>query len=129
VRILLDTHVLLDVLGETSMRLPVAMRALLNSPDAVRIVSVASLWEVAIKVRRNRLPVAVPLDGIPARIERINIRLLDVTAGHVVRDVEPVPPTADPFDRLLLAVAAAEGARLLTVDSKLVDHPLAWRPA
>lgn len=52
---------------------------------------------------------------------------LDVTTDHALVEVDPVPATRDPFDRLLLGVCAVEGMRLVTTDRVLQDHPLAWR--
>lgn len=127
-RLLLDTHVLLSALDEGSSRLPAAFDHALDDDQNNLIVSVASLWEIGIKVRQRKLRLRAPLDQLAGRTKGAGIRLIDVTADHALHEAMPVPPTKDPFDRLLLAVADLEGARLLTVDSKLVDHPLAWRP-
>ena len=42
-------------------------------------------------------------------------------------ELDPEPPTRDPFDRLLLAQCAVDNLRLVTVDRALAGHPLAWR--
>lgn len=48
--------------------------------------------------------------------------ILPITAQHALADVEPVPPTRDPFDRLLRAQCAVEGLSLLTLDGALRIH-------
>ena len=94
------------------------------------LISVASLWEIAIKARRGRLPLTIDLAFIPDQIRTApGLSLLDISSRHVLADTDPKPSTNDPFDRLLLAVAGVEDARLLTVDRELARHPLAWKPA
>jgi len=125
--LLLDTHVYLHVLGQTSTGMPRAVLEVLQSAGTLRIVSVASLWEIAIKARSGKLPISFPLQGLASRTEALGFRVLDIGPEHALTDVAPMPETADPFDRLLLAIAKVEGAALLTIDAKLRDHPLAWR--
>ena len=91
-------------------------------------VSVVSFWEIAIKVRQGKLALEEPLSHLEEAVQSWGCTVLPVIASHVVAEVEPWPPTNDPFDRLLLAICSVEGLRLVTRDRKLVDHPLAWRP-
>ncbi len=83
------------------------------------LVSVASLWEIAIKSARGRL--RVPED-FPSRILDAGIELLPVTANHAwsVRGGPAGLATADPFDRLILAQAMIEGLTLATRDRALL---------
>jgi len=124
-RLLLDTHVLIGVIGERSRTLTGGIRRLLEDPAAELHVSVASLWEIAIKSRLDKLTISVGLDALPDLIDSMAMELMPILAGHVLAAVEPEPPTRDPFDRLLLAQCQWEGLRLVTLDGALVDHPLA----
>ena len=128
-RLLLDTHIVLAVLGEGDAGLTARHRALLTQPEVLALVSVASLWEVAIKHRHGRLALTVPMDDLPERLRTLRMKLVPITVEHVLASYDPVPPTSDPFDRLLLAVTRVEAAALVTRDSRLREHPLAWRPA
>lgn len=129
-RLLLDTHVLLALLDKRYASLPAHVFDVLRHGASEILVSVASLWEITIKCRLGKLPLELPPGEIPGRIAHFDgMMLVDITPQHVIEDVIPLPDTRDPFDRLLLAVALIEDARLLTIDSKLVSHPLAWRPA
>lgn len=120
--VLLDTHVLLEMIG--------VGRAAEGPWGAESIyVSVASLWEIAIKVRQGKLDLPIPITQLQARLNALGWTVLGVEAPHVLAEVDPWPDTNDPFDRLLLAVCAVEALRLVTRDRKLLDHPLAWRPA
>lgn len=122
--LLLDSRVLLDLLDAAG---PAPGQELLASQAL--FLSVASLWEIAIKVRQGKLDTAVPLADLEEEVARFGCTLLPVTAAHAIAEVNPWPPTNDPFDRLLLAVCHVEGLRLVTRDAKLSFHPLAWRPA
>jgi PIN domain nuclease of toxin-antitoxin system len=127
VRLLLDTHLLVGLLKPGQSFRPEYKMALADERSEL-LVSVASLWEIAIKVRSGKLELDVPVAKLPAHIEAWNCRLLEIGAEHALVDLETWPETHDPFDRLLLAVAQVESCLLLTWDDKLRDHPLAWRP-
>jgi PIN domain nuclease of toxin-antitoxin system len=124
--ILLDSHIVLTALGLVDITLTPAMHREMTYRENV-YVSVASIWELAIKYRLGKLGLSVPPQLLADLLGRLNIEVLPVHARHAVADVGPEPATKDPFDRLLLGVCAAEGMKLLTIDRDLADHPLAWR--
>lgn len=123
-RLLLDTHIMLALPDDEVHRFGKRVETLLRDADSLH-VSVASLWEMAIKYRLGKLPLSAPLDVWPATLTRLGVDLIPVIANHVLADINPEPPTHDPFDRLLLAQCKIEGLRLVTVDRALVDHPYA----
>ena len=125
-RLLLDTSVLIALVEG---RLDARVRDALVSPDAALHVSVASLWEIAIKFRLGKLALEAPLAQLPELVENLGLVLLAIEASHVLVAVDPEPATRDPFDRLLLAQCAVENLHLVTIDRHLTAHPLAWRPA
>jgi PIN domain nuclease of toxin-antitoxin system len=124
--ILFDTHIVLDVLGEIQMDLPENIRQKMNSRTGV-FVSVTTIWEIAIKHRLGKLELSTPLEVLPEVIDGIGIEILPVLSGHTIAEIDPMPLTKDPFDRLLLGVCKSEGMKLLTIDKALVGHPLVWR--
>lgn len=91
-------------------------------------VSVASLWEISIKTQLGKLdiPVAPADTGNLART--LGFEVLPVLEAHAVAELWEAPPTNDPFDRLLLAVAQVERMKLVTLDRALMKHPLAYSP-
>lgn len=129
-RLLLDTHLLLWATYSAG-RLPPRARAMLLDPDHSFAVSVASIWEIAIKRARNRgapgdMP--VPADEALELAEAAGFTMLPVLPAHAVA-VERLTliDHADPFDRLLVAQAMTEPMHLLTHDRKLAaygDHIL-----
>lgn len=126
--VLLDTHILLSNLGLSDIVLPLSIRELLNQKTRV-CVSVATLWEFAIKHRLGKIGLSISLNEMPNVLGRMDIQLLPVEAAHVLADIGPEPGNKDPFDRLLLGVCAAENLKLVTIDRVLTNHPLAWREA
>lgn len=117
--LLLDTHVLLWAMaGDERMR-PAARRAIEDTANTV-YVSAASAWEIAIKagLGRVRIPPNVA-KWLPGELERSQFLPLPVTIPHAL-GVERLPRHHDdPFDRVLIAQAKAEGLTLVTHDRKL----------
>jgi PIN domain nuclease of toxin-antitoxin system len=126
-RLLLDTHfVLAGVNREMSRRYPLVDR-LVTEGIADCVVSVASLWEIAIKSRLGKLATDIPVAQIPDFLESSGITILSIDISHVITAAEPEPETRDPFDRLLLAQCQVEDLQLVTIDRALVGHRLAFR--
>lgn len=114
-RLLLDTQVALWWLT-ASPRLSKASRELMSaSPCAV---SVASIWEVALKHGLGKLPVS-PL-RFREEMRSAGAVILSVSDEHVLATADLAVTHRDPFDRLLLGVAHAEDLVLLTADYALI---------
>ncbi|PDT16139.1 PIN domain nuclease [Rhizobium sp. J15] len=126
-RVLLDTHMVIAIAQkQLTERFP-RVKQLLSDHAASGFVSVASLWEIAIKTRLGKLQPGLPLETIPIYLRETGLRILPVDVPHVITAADPEPETRDPFDRLLLAQCKVEGLQLATVDRLLVGHPLALR--
>ena len=128
-RLLLDTHIVIALIEDRISELGDPVRHQLLDTIADLACSVATLWEIAIKSRLGKLPLRIPLLQVPPVIEGYGIRLLGIEPAHVLAEIEPLPSTHDPFDRLLLNQCLVENMRLVTLDRALAAHPLAWRPA
>ncbi|MGH8802215.1 MAG: type II toxin-antitoxin system VapC family toxin [Casimicrobiaceae bacterium] len=114
-RLLLDTQVFLwSVMA--SRRLGKPTRDLILAADEV-YVSAASIWEIATKLRLERID-ASP-DELATAIEASGFHELPVKAHHAAAAAHLPAYHADPFDRLLLAQATTEPLRLLTADPTL----------
>lgn len=124
--LLLDSHIFLGLLEQGSVKLSGDHHAaiLLGAPNIY--VSIASLWELAIKHRLGQLDIAFRFADLPGKCRKIGLKLLPIKVGHVLAELRHEPSTKDPFDRLLLAQAQVENLRLMTNDRALVAHPLAW---
>ncbi|AYO81281.1 type II toxin-antitoxin system VapC family toxin [Methylobacterium brachiatum] len=126
-RLLLDSHILLAIALKRLDAVSPSIAQALARPNMDLAASAASLWEIAIKARLGKLDPGMPLGMLAEFFEAVGIGMLPITASHAVAAIEPMPPTRDPFDRMLLAQCLIEGRRLVTVDHALRDHPLAAR--
>ncbi len=125
--LLLDTHILLAIArSELADRYPVFSRVL-SGDDVRQSGSVASLWEIAIKVRIGKLDLGMEVAEFEKYLINSGVGWLSITPAHAASMVLPEPDTNDPFDRMLLAQCKVEGLRLVTIDRALVNHPLALR--
>ena len=128
-RLLLDTHIVLAELGQGSVSTPASIKRRLDDPGNQLRVSVATLWEIAIKFRLGKLKLSIKLQEFPDLLRLSRLYLVPIDERHALAEIFPDPPTRDPFDRLLLAQCEVEGFRLVTLDRALAGHPLALSPA
>jgi PIN domain nuclease of toxin-antitoxin system len=115
-KLLLDTHVWLWMLS-TPERLNDAAQVALADTGNELWLSVASAWEVAIKHARGKLPLSEPVPAlVQTTVEKLNVSVLPISLGHALASATLPPHHHDPFDRLLVAQARAEGLTLVTGD-------------
>ena len=119
-RLLLDTHIALWASYKVKA-LPSKAFTLLSAAQTEAFVSVASLWEIAIK--NAKYPGSFPpVSDIRAIFIQSGFRELPI-APEALSQVESLPTLhADPFDRLLIATAFAEPMQLLTADKRLAAY-------
>ncbi|MCK6512705.1 type II toxin-antitoxin system VapC family toxin [Myxococcota bacterium] len=126
-KLLLDTHAFLwFVSGDP--RLPLHARSLIEDMSNERFLSVASLWEMTIKVSMGKLAISASLtDLIRDHVWSNAIDLLTIEADHldVLRSLFFFHK--DPFDRLLIAQAIAERMTILSVDQCFKAYPVEVR--
>ena len=118
---LLDTHVLLWWFAGSD-RISDELRATLEG-SLVKYVSVASLWEIVIKIQAKKLDVS---DAFFAHVQASEYVVLPVTVEHVgVYGSLPLMHK-DPFDRMMIAQAMVERATLVSADKMMwaYDVPL-----
>lgn len=119
--LLLDTHILLWAAYNPD-RLSDKAKALISDTGNTLHFSVASLWEVAIKSSLGRADFSVDAAELRMGLVANDYNELPIESGHVLR-VPTLPNIhADPFDRILVAQAMAEGFVLLTHDSKVTAY-------
>ena len=119
--LLLDTHVLIWAAYDPA-RLSARARSLILDPANSLYFSVASIWEVAIKSSLGRTDFAVDPAELRMSLIANEYNEIQIEAAHVLRVATLPPLHADPFDRILLAQAMAEGFVLMTQDAKVIDY-------
>ena len=120
-KLLLDTHILLWA-AYTPDRLSAKAQAMIADPANSLYFSVASLWEVAIKSALGRPDFTVDAAELRLGLVANDYDELPIESAHVLRLPTLPPLHADPFDRILLAQAMAEGQVLLTADAKVLAY-------
>lgn len=117
-RLLLDTHIYLWLVGDDP-KLTSSARRLIRESDDV-FVSSASIWEIAIKVSLGKLSADVAT--LSAFVRNSGLSELAIRSSHAVQ-VRNLPLLhRDPFDRMLVAQAVYEGLQLLTADRNLTRY-------
>ena len=122
---LLDTHVLLWWLDDPS-QLSTDVREAIADPSQVVYVSAATAWEMGIKKALGRLDIP---DDLPAVLERDGTRSLPIPLRHGLAVADLPAHHADPFDRMMIAQAAAEDLVLVTRDPVIERYDIAWLKA
>jgi PIN domain nuclease of toxin-antitoxin system len=123
-RALLDTHSFLWFVT-ADKKLSTTAEGLISVGENELLLSVASVWEIAIKVNTGRLPIPEPLDTfIPGQLEKNRIALLPIALAHVVEAARLPLHHRDPFDRLLICQAIVESLPILSADSVFDDYPV-----
>jgi PIN domain nuclease of toxin-antitoxin system len=115
--LLLDTHAFLWFITNDP-RLSSQAQSLIQSPANRRWLSMASLWEMAIKVSLGKLTLAQPFDQfIPRQLQLNQIEVLAIELPHVAAVVAMPFHHRDPFDRLMAAQCQIEGLPIVSNDS------------
>ena len=122
-RLLLDTHALLWV-AEGGRRLRSETFDAINDLDNEVNVSAVSIWEIAIKLVSGKLPPAPDLEKAKEAVEKYGFVELHVTFRHAELAASLPLHHRDPFDRMLIAQAQAEGLTLVTDDSHIARYDI-----
>jgi PIN domain nuclease of toxin-antitoxin system len=114
--LLLDTHALLWFFWDDAQLSPRA-KNMIEDANNRKLVSIVSCWEIAIKVGLGKLDLGEPSRSfLPREIARNHFELLPVSLDHATLVEGLVAHHRDPFDRLLVAQAMAEGLPLVSAD-------------
>jgi PIN domain nuclease of toxin-antitoxin system len=126
-KLLLDTHAFLFAINPVE-QLPARIQTLIEDPQNERWVSTITLWEIAIKVQLKKLP--LPSDQIfyTNHLRLLQANLMQVETRHVFTLFDLPLHHRDPFDRMLIAQAKAEGLTVITRDRIFAayDVPVLW---
>jgi PIN domain nuclease of toxin-antitoxin system len=117
--VLLDTHSFLWFIAG-DVRLSAPAQALIEAPENDLFLSMASVWEIAIKYSLGKLTLAQPFgDVISAQIDANGINLLPLEVAHTVQVTALPFHHRDPFDRMIVAQALVENLPVISVDPAL----------
>ena len=118
---LIDTHTLLWIVGNNPKLSKKAKEIYLNPKNEI-CLSLASIWELSIKVGLKKLDLNLPLKAfVDIHIIGNNIQILKIKLNHIYQ-LEKLPlHHRDPFDRLIISQAIEENIPLIGID-KVFDN-------
>lgn len=123
-KLLLDTHALLWFLGNDP-QLSAPARQHIENPAHEKFVSVASLWEITIKLSLEKLKLPRPFGEVfPQQLEVNGFELLPISCAQLNGLVELPFHHRDPFDRLLAAQAIVDDLTIVTRDPEFTKYPV-----
>ncbi|HUJ06299.1 MAG TPA: type II toxin-antitoxin system VapC family toxin [Streptosporangiaceae bacterium] len=123
-RLLLDTHALLWWLADEGLN-PQAREAIAD-PDNLVAVSAASAWEISIKQALGKLTAP---DDLEQQLQAGGFTALPISIAHGIAAGRLPRHHEDPFDRVLIAQAMAEGMTIVTRDKRFDNYAVALLPA
>ncbi|GAB4580802.1 MAG: type II toxin-antitoxin system VapC family toxin [Anaerolineales bacterium] len=119
---LLDTHTFLWFIGGQT-KLSRKVKELIEEPENQPYISIASLWEMAIKTSLGKVSLDQPLETlIPEQMSVNGIALMGLSFDHVVQVGKLPFHHGDPFDRMLIAQAMVEKMPIASVDGAFDDY-------
>jgi PIN domain nuclease of toxin-antitoxin system len=121
VKFLLDTHALLWWLADDD-QLGGRAREVVADPANDILISMVSLWEIAVKVRIGKLQ--ADIEEIITAVQREGFTVLDVGMAHLVMLAGLPMHHRDPFDHLLIAQAMTEEATFMSEDRNATRYPV-----
>lgn len=120
-QILLDTHILIWFL-EGNNQLSVQRQKLLTDSQNEVFISIASLWELAIKISIGKIRLSKSLFQIIQQLAVEKIEILPILPPHVLL-VETLPfHHRDPFDRIIIAQSQVEKFELMSDDNEFAKY-------
>lgn len=123
-RYLLDTQAFIWLDSDPDKLSP-KVSALARDPQNVLFLSLASVWEMQIKLQLGKLTLPAPLIAMMRDQRKTNqIKLLHITLQHILA-LESLPYYhKDPFDRLIVAQSRITDIPLITTDTTLTQYPI-----
>ena len=117
---LIDTHAFLWFLLDDA-KLPPEVKDIIQRSEDLSI-SIASFWEMAIKAGKGKLILPASITEMMNDCEEFKIKIVPITSRHL-EIVQMLPDFhGDPFDRLILSQAMANGQTILSADEKFDQY-------
>lgn len=117
-RVLLDTHAFLWFAFDDE-RLSARAAEVISDASVEKVLSIASLWEIAVKTSLGKLELGTSLERfLTDEVEGRELEVLGIEHAHLVRVADLPFHHRDPFDRLLIAQAVSEGLSIMSIDPR-----------
>ena len=118
---LLDTHTFLWFINGDA-QLSKNAREAIGNPDAIKYISIASFWEVAIKVNLGKLSLDMPYNDLRQQVTDNGFEILPITFSHTAELISLDLHHRNPFDRIIIAQAKSERLILISKDGNFEKY-------
>lgn len=114
--LILDTHTFLWFL-EGNANLSAKARKAIEDPGNTKFISIASLWEIAIKLNLGKLTMSIKLSDLKLEILKNNFEILSLDFEHILQLSKLENKHKDPFDRIIISQAISEKCAVISRDT------------
>jgi len=121
-RLLLDTHIFISLINEDHNLDQSTINSIIHFENE-KFISIASLWEIIIKLNIGKLIVTRNLEEMYEVISNFGISVLNIQKQHFDEYLALPLIHRDPFDRLIIAQALADKLTLITDDQYIINYP------
>jgi len=118
---LLDTHTFLWFING-DIQLSQKAKIAIDNPIASKYVSIASLWEIAIKLSKGKLELTRPFGALKQQMELNGFELLPISFEHTLELCSLAHHHSDPFDRIIIAQAITEKFIAISKDKNFIKY-------
>jgi len=122
---IIDTHVLLWSMFEPH-KLSQTVKKILTNKNINRFMSIASMWEIAIKHRIGKLPLSMEMSDYFSVVKSANIGLYSINQHHIEAYSSLPLNHRDPFDGIIIATALSEQMTIITADENIQKYEVPW---
>ena len=120
-KLLLDTQAFIWFV-ENDKNLPFHLKNVIEQPQNTIIISIASLWEMTIKISIGKLKLNFSLEEMFEQIVYNGFTLLPILPKHLIQlSILPMHHN-DPFDRLIIAQSKSENISVVSSDEKFNEY-------
>ena len=120
---LLDTHIIIWYFQDSPNLDRKILSEILNPRNKI-YVSIASFWEIAIKIGLNKLTLDFPFEHLEEKLDNHQIQLLSISVDDTIAYLHLPLFHRDPFDRILIAQALSRRLKLASADQKFSLYPV-----
>ena len=114
--LLLDTHAYIWF-SANSPQLSQVAKNLIEATGNQTFLSIASLWEMSIKVSLGKLSIDLDFKDVLDDLSDSGIKVLPISFDHILKNRSISFHHRDPFDRMIVAQSIGEGMKLLSTDT------------
>lgn len=119
--LLLDTHTFIWFI-EGDKNLSKRAKEKILDPSNIKFVSIASIWEIAVKISLGKLKINRPFEAILTQIEDSGFEILPIAFEHTLVVSRLDFFHRDPFDRIIIAQALAENMTIISRDKNFENY-------